>query len=87
MAEVYLPPTLTDLFPGAPRRLTVEAATVGDLLEQLNRRWPGLRDRLVTAGPVVREHINIFVDGERAGLNRPLTGASVVRVIPAITGG
>lgn len=87
MADVHLPRHLTDMFPGAPSRLTVQSASVGDLLEQLDHRWPGMRDRLVTAGPAVREHINIFVDGERAPLTRPLTEASVVRIIPAITGG
>jgi len=46
MADVHLPPTLPPLFAGLPRRLDVEAATVGEAIERLDERWPGLRDRL-----------------------------------------
>ncbi len=87
MAEVYLPRSLTDLFPGAPRRLTVEATTVAELLRSLDARWPGMWDRLVEAGPAIRPHINIFVDGEKAGLQTPLPPGAVVRIIPAVSGG
>lgn len=87
MAEVYLPRTLLDLFPGAPSRLTLQAATVADVVDQLNHRWPGMRDRLLTAGPAIREHINIFVDGDKAPLTQTLTEKSIVRIIPAVTGG
>lgn len=87
MAEVYLPGSLLALFPGAPRRLTVEAATVHELLLALDARWPGLWDRLADAGPVVREHVNIFVDGEKSELSTTLQPEAVVRVIPALSGG
>ena len=87
MAEVYLPASLVVLFPGAPRRVTVEAASVHELLVALNARWPGLWDRVVQAGPEVREHVNIFVDGEKGRLRTPLSPASVVRIIPALSGG
>ena len=33
---------------------------------------PGLRDRLVEAGPRLRPHINVFVDGEPADLATPV---------------
>lgn len=87
MAEVYLPRSLADLFPDAPRRFSLEAATVGELVRALDDRWPGMRDRLCTAGPAVREHINIFVDGEKAGLEARLRAGAVVRIIPAVSGG
>jgi molybdopterin converting factor small subunit len=47
-----------------------------------------MRDRLVEPGPRLREHINVFIDGERSrDLMAPLTDASVVHVIPAVAGG
>ncbi|HET8527574.1 MAG TPA: hypothetical protein VFL60_01590 [Gaiellaceae bacterium] len=46
MCDVHLPSTLRPLFRDLPRRLDVEAATVADALSELDRRWPGLRDRL-----------------------------------------
>ena len=46
MAEIYLPSTLPPLFPGLPRKLELDAATVDEALGQLDAAWPGLRDRL-----------------------------------------
>ena len=87
MADLHLPPTLPPLFPGLPRRLDLEAATVQDAIERLNDRWPGLRDRLCEPGPVLRPHINVFVDQERAALDTALDARSRVDVIAAISGG
>jgi sulfur-carrier protein len=87
MAAVHLPPTLPPLFPGLPRELQVEARTVDDAIEQLDERWPGLRDRLCESGPALRPHINVFVDRERAALDTAIGAGSRVDVIAAISGG
>ena len=84
---VRLPGALVDLFPGAPRRLDLEAATVRDMVDELNRRWPGMRDRLCDTTPAVRRHINIFVDGERASLETQLPAGAEVFILTAISGG
>jgi sulfur-carrier protein len=87
MADLHLPTTLPPLFPGLPRRLDVEAANVAEAIERLEERWPGMRDRLCEPGPVLRRHINVYVDRERAELDTPLGAASRVDVIAAISGG
>ena len=87
MADLHLPPTLPPLFPGLPRQLQVEARSVDDAIQQLNERWPGLRDRLCEPGPVLRPHINVFVDRERAALDTAIGAGSRVDVIAAISGG
>jgi sulfur-carrier protein len=87
MAELYLPTTLPPLFPGLERRLEVDAATVGEAIDQLDARWPGLRDRLCEPGPALRRHINVYVNRERAELDTPLAPGSRVDVIAAISGG
>jgi len=87
MADLHLPPTLPTLFGDLPRRLEVDAATVGDAIDRLDERWPGLRDRLCEPGPVLRRHINVYVDRERAGLDTLLAATSRVDVIAAISGG
>jgi sulfur-carrier protein len=87
MADVHLPSTLLPLFAELPRRLEVDAANVDAALEQLDERWPGLRDRLCEPGPELRRHIHVYVDGERAALDAPLAPASRVDVIAAISGG
>jgi sulfur-carrier protein len=87
MADVRLPGTLTPLFPGLPRRLEIEAATVLGAIDALEARWPGLRARLVAEGPELRPHIHTYVDGERAGLDAVLEPRSRLDVIAAISGG
>ena len=87
MAQLLLPTILIALFPGTARRQEVDGATVGELLTALDKRAPGMADRLLTPGPVLREHIKVFVDGTEAGLATPVTTASVVHVITAVSGG
>jgi molybdopterin synthase sulfur carrier subunit len=87
MADVHLPTTLMPLFPGLERRLDVDAPTVDELIDRLNDRWPGLRDRLCEPGPAIRMHIHVYVDKERAQLSTPIDDRSRVDVIAAISGG
>ena len=87
MADVHLPSTLTPLFPGLPRHVDVEAGTVNGAIDELESRWPGVRDRLCEPGPELRRHIHVYVDHERAGLDTPLAAGSRVEVIAAISGG
>ena len=87
MAEVHLPSTLPPLFAGLPRHLELDAPTVAGLLDELEERWPGLRDRLCEPGPELRRHIHVYVDRERARLDTALEPRSRVDVITAISGG
>jgi sulfur-carrier protein len=87
MAELRLPITLVPLFPELPRRVDVGGATVLEAIDDLDRRWPGVRDRLCEPGPALRAHINVYVDKERAGLQTPVGESSHVEVIAAISGG
>jgi sulfur-carrier protein len=87
MADVHLPGTLMPLFADLPRHVQVDAATVDEAVSELERRWPGLRDRLCEPGPRIRTHIHFYVDQERASLDTPLEPRSRVEVIAAISGG
>jgi molybdopterin synthase sulfur carrier subunit len=87
MVEVTLPPALLRLFPEAPPALGVRAASVRELLDALDERWPGMRDRLADETPSIRRHINIFVEGRRSRLETPLSPGAKVFIITAISGG
>jgi molybdopterin synthase sulfur carrier subunit len=87
VADVRLPGTLTPLFPGLPRHLEIDAPNVLGAIDELEHRWPGLRDRLVAEGPALRSHIHVYVDGERAGLDTRVAERSRLDVIAAISGG
>jgi molybdopterin synthase sulfur carrier subunit len=87
MADVHLPGTLTPLFAGLPRHVDLEAATVREAIDRLDAQWPGLRDRLCEPGPVLRRHIHVYVDRERANVDTRIEPRSRVDVIAAISGG
>ena len=87
MPVLHLPMTLLPLFPGLERRVDVEATTVVSAIDELDARWPGLRDRLCEPGPAIRPHIHVYIDGERAQLDAPIEPKSRVDVIAAISGG
>lgn len=85
--QVSLPPVLVSLFPGAPRQLALPAASVAEAIDALDARWPGMRDRLCDSRPAIRRHINVFLEGERVGLEAPLPPGAELVILTAISGG
>jgi molybdopterin converting factor small subunit len=84
---VSLPANLVRLFPGAAPMVELPATTVRELIDRLDARWPGMRDRLCDSRPSLRRHINVFVAGRRATLDTPLAPGAEVTVLTAISGG
>ena len=84
---VRLPGVLIDLFPDAVRRAEVQATTVREMVDELDKRWPGMRDRICDSRPAIRKHMNVFVEGERATLKTRLRPGVEVFVLTAISGG
>lgn len=69
-------------------RVDVEARTLGEVLLELDRRYPGLRFRIVDEQDRIRRHIHIFINKEMtSGLDQPLAPADEIRIIGAISGG
>jgi molybdopterin synthase sulfur carrier subunit len=67
------------------------AETVGDLIEDLERQYPGLRERLVEESGEIRRFINIYVNEEDIrflqGAKTALKQGDEVSIVPAIAGG
>ncbi len=87
MATVHLPRSLVALFPGTERRVEAAGATIAEVIDALDTQVPGLRNRLVDAGPTLRRHINVYVNGEPADLSTPVPPSAAVHIIPAVSGG
>jgi molybdopterin synthase sulfur carrier subunit len=71
-------------------RAEVEAAgrDLDALLDDLDRRFPGIRFRMIDEQGTIREHIRLFVDGQLAqDLHRRLDSNIEVQIICAISGG
>ena len=71
-------------------RAIVEAAgaTVREVVDDLERQWPGIRYRLVDNGRL-RSNLSVAVDGEVSplGLGEAVEPASEVHFVAAIRGG
>ena len=84
---VVLAPALLRLFPGAPRRLMVDAGSVAEAIDALDARWPGMGDRIRDSRPAIRRHMKVFVDGEPADLGTTLRPGAELFVVTAGSGG
>jgi molybdopterin converting factor small subunit len=65
----------------------LEGATVVELLRALEMRHPEMRGWVLDERGMIRRHINVYVNGERAGEPTTVESGDRVEVLPAITGG
>lgn len=85
--KVYVPTPLSSYTAEAT---TVDAAgaTLGDLLDDLERRYPGIRFRIVSEQDEIRRHIRIFVNLEEVrSLGAPLRVSDEIMIVGALSGG
>ncbi len=65
-----------------------EGRNLTELLADLDRRYPGIRFRMIDEQERIRPHMRIFVNREEArDLTRRLTPADEVRILQALSGG
>jgi molybdopterin synthase sulfur carrier subunit len=72
------------------QRAEVEAAgsTLAELLTDLDRRYPGIRFRMIDEQDRIRQHIRIFVNREQVhALTAPLCPTDEVQILQALSGG
>ncbi|MCB9765643.1 MAG: MoaD/ThiS family protein [Alphaproteobacteria bacterium] len=90
MAQVTFTRHLYRFFPDLTEG-SVPAESVAALVRALDARHPGLAGYLVDERGALRKHVNVFVDGEmvrdRRSLSDPLTDASEVFIVQALSGG
>lgn len=65
-----------------------DGATLAELFADLERRYPGIRFRVINEQDEIREHIKVFVNQTVAkNLAAPLQPGDDVRIVTAISGG
>ncbi len=83
------------LIPGPLRSYTANAKsvtalgqTLGALTVDLDRRYPGMRFRIIDEQGQIRPHIRFFVNGmQERSLDAPLTERDEVMIVCALSGG
>jgi len=85
--KVLLPSPLAD-YTAHRREVEAEGATLAGLLADLDRRFPGIRFRIIDEQDAIRAHIKIFVNREQARtLDLALAPRDEVLVVAALSGG
>ena len=73
------------------RKMTIDATTVGDVLDTLPARLPGLRERIRDEQGRIRDHLNVFRNEDEIrrleGDRTTLRDGDIVHLIPAMSGG
>lgn len=65
-----------------------QGQTLRELLDDLDRQYPGIRFRMINEQDAIREHIRVFINQEVAdSLDHPLRPGDEVRIIGALSGG
>ena len=68
--------------------IAAEGSTLGELLADIDRRYPGFRFRIIDEQGGIREHIKIFVNEDQArSLTAHATDSDVIHIICALSGG
>jgi molybdopterin converting factor small subunit len=85
--KVVLPTPLAEYTAGR-REVEAGGRTLAELLRDLDRRFPGIRFRMVDEQDAIRPHIKCFVNRELArSLEAPLSPGDEVLVVAALSGG
>ena len=81
-------PTPLQSYVGHRAETQADGATLAALLEDLDRRHPGIRFRMIDEQDAIRRHIRIWVNGDEVKrLDVALAPTDVVIVFQALSGG
>ena len=87
---VRIPTPLRSITKGSAE-VQAKGDTVGDVMQDLERQFPGLRDRLMDDKGDLRRFINLYVNDEDVrflqSLKTTLKEGDTVSIVPAIAGG
>jgi molybdopterin synthase sulfur carrier subunit len=88
--KVRIPEPLRKLTNGSDL-VSVEAGTIKEMLDALEKAHPGIKERICDEKGNVRRFVNVFVNEEdirfQENLETKLTAGSEVSILPAIAGG
>ncbi len=91
MAIVVRIPTPLQKLTADKAEVTAEGGTVQEILQDLDRRYPGLKERLCDPNGKLRRFVNLYVNEEDIRFLKqeatPIKDGDELSIIPAIAGG
>jgi molybdopterin synthase sulfur carrier subunit len=83
-------PTILRTYTGGAKAVQGDGETLAAVIDDLETRHPGLRDRLVEGGEL-RRFVNVYLNDEDVrflgGLGTTVGDGDAVTVLPAVAGG
>jgi len=88
LATVWIPSLLQPFTSGADK-VEVDGANLRQVIDALDARYPGLKERLLFDSDRLRPEISAAIDGdtEHLGLLEPVQPETEIHFVPAIAGG
>jgi len=87
MTQVLIPSQLT-AYTGGATRVSADGPTVGAVLDDLDRRFPGLKFRVIDEQDRVRKHMRLFIgQAETRSVTRALGPGDELLIFGALSGG
>lgn len=84
-------PTVFRKFTEGDSVVELEPGTVGDLIDQLDDRYPGLKQQLMTEQGDLHRFVNVYVNDEDARylekLDTKVSEGDTVALLPSVAGG
>ena len=81
-------PTPLRSYTGERHEVQAMGANLAAILADLDRRYPGIRFRMIDEQDAIRRHIRIFVNGDEVRrLQTPLRAADEILIVQALSGG
>jgi molybdopterin converting factor small subunit len=85
--KVFIPTPLRS-YTGDRSEVEAAGATIAEVLADLDRRYPGIRFRMIDEQDAVRRHIRIWVNKDEArALDVPVRPTDEVIIFQALSGG
>ena len=73
---------------GRARQVEASGATLGAVLADLDRRYPGLRFRMIDEQDGIRRHVRFFINGQQTfDLAAELRPTDEIHIVQALSGG
>lgn len=73
------------------REFDSDGATVGELLSNINRKYPGFAEQIMSADGALHRFVNIYLNDEDVryldGQETALSDGDTVSILPALAGG
>jgi MoaD family protein len=84
-------PTILRPYTQGASEVSVEGATLSEVLESLDSSYPGIKGRVLDESGELRRFVNIYVDNDDVrfseGLQTPIKDGGQISIIPAVAGG